>query len=163
MENVQDSLVENAKDINGIEDAESIEDIKNIEDMEDIENMEDVGDIEDLEDIENIEDIDTFENFEDIDDIEVEETDDMGEMEGAKTLESGIQIEEPETESEEPKNEKMLSCNAITLPESSWQLPGYKGKKMLEGQYSSYWQKWKSVETQVKSYLKNLLWLCANI
>ena len=90
MENVQDSLSENAEDINSIEDAKGIEDIndienmEDIEDMEDIENMEDVGDIEDMEDIENIEDIDTFENFEGIDDIEVEETDDMGEMEGAE-------------------------------------------------------------------------------
>ena len=122
MENVQDNPVENAEDINGIEDAEGIEDTngvedkEDIEDMEDMENMEDVGDIEDLEDIENIEDIDTFENFEGIYDIEVEETDDMGEMEGVETLESGIQTGEPDTESEEPKNGKTLNCNAITLP-----------------------------------------------
>ena len=122
MENVQDNPVENAEDINGIEDAEGIEDTngvedkEDIEDMEDMENMEDVGDIEDLEDIENIEDIDTFENFEGIYDIEVEETDDMGEMEGVETLESGIQTGEPDTESEEPKNGKTLNYNAITLP-----------------------------------------------
>ena len=131
MEYVQDSPVENAVDINGIEDAEGIEDINDIEDMEDMEdvenmediedmedvkNLEDVGDIEDLEDIKNSEDIDTFKNFKGIDDIEVEETDDMGEMEGAETLESGIQTGEPETESEEPKNGKTLSCNTITLP-----------------------------------------------
>jgi hypothetical protein len=125
VENVQDSPSENAEDVNGIEDAEGIEDIndienmEDIEDMKDIENMEDVGDIEDMEDIENIGDIDTFENFEGIDDIEVEEIDDMGEMEGSETLEStksGIQTGEPEMESEEPKNGKTLSCNAITLP-----------------------------------------------
>ncbi len=122
MESVQDSPNENTEDSNGIEDAEGVEDMndtenmEDIEDIEDIENMEDVGDIEDMEDIENIEDIDTFENFEGIDDIEVEETDDMGEMEGAETLESGIQTGEPEIKSEEPKNGKMLSCNAITLP-----------------------------------------------
>jgi hypothetical protein len=122
MESVQDSPTENTEDSNGIEDAEGVEDMndtenmEDIEDIEDIENMEDVGDIEDMEDIENIEDIDTFENFEGIDDIEVEETDDMGEMEGAETLESGIQTGEPEIKSEEPKNGKTLSCNAITLP-----------------------------------------------
>uniref|UniRef100_A0A2N9EX14 Uncharacterized protein n=1 Tax=Fagus sylvatica TaxID=28930 RepID=A0A2N9EX14_FAGSY len=125
VENVQDSPIENAEDINSIEDVEGIEDINDIENMEDIEdmdnieNLEDVGDIEDMEDIENIEDIDTFENFEGINDIEVEETNDIGEMEGSKTLKStksGIQTEEPEIESKEPKNGKTLSCNAITLP-----------------------------------------------
>jgi hypothetical protein len=110
MENDQDSLSKNAEDINDIEDVEDIEDINDIENMEDIENIEDVGDIEDMEDIE---DIDTFENFEGIDDIEIEESDDM---EGEETLENGIQTEEPETESEGPKNGKTLSCNAITLP-----------------------------------------------
>uniref|UniRef100_A0A2N9END3 Retrotransposon gag domain-containing protein n=1 Tax=Fagus sylvatica TaxID=28930 RepID=A0A2N9END3_FAGSY len=90
-----------------VEDINGIEGIEGIEDVNDIENMEDV------EDIENIEDIDTFENFED---IKVEETDDMGEMEEAETLESGIQTGELETESEEPKNGKTLSCYAITLP-----------------------------------------------
>ena len=122
MESVQDSPNENTEDSNGIEDAKGVEDMndtknmEDIEDIEDIENMEDVGHIEDMEDIENIEDIDTFENFEGIDDIKVEETDDMGEMEGAETLESGIQTGEPEIKSEEPKNGKTLSCNAITLP-----------------------------------------------
>jgi hypothetical protein len=125
IENVQDSLIENAKDINsiknaeGIEDIDDVENIEDIEDMEDIENMEDVGDIEDMENIENIEDIDTFENYEGIDDIEVEKTDDMGEMEGSETLEStknGIQTGEPEIESKEPKNGKTLNCNAFTLP-----------------------------------------------
>jgi hypothetical protein len=116
MENVQDNPVKNAKDINSIEDAEGIEDINGVEDMEDMENMEDVGDIENLEDIENIEDIDTFKNFKGIYDIEVEETDDMGEMEGVETLESGIQTGEPDTESKEPKSGKTLNCNAITLP-----------------------------------------------
>jgi hypothetical protein len=119
MEHVQHSPNENVENINGIKDIKDIEDIndiekmEDIEDLEDIENIEDVGDIEDMEDIENIEDIDTFENFEGIDDIEVEGSDDM---EGEETLENGIQIEEPETESEEPKNGKTLSCNAITLP-----------------------------------------------
>ena len=122
MESVHDNPSENTEDINGIEDAEGIKDINDIEnmedikDMEDIENMEDVGDIKDMEDIKNIEDSNTFENFEGIDDIKVEETDDMGEMEGAETLESGIQTGEPETESEEAKNGKTLSCNANTLP-----------------------------------------------
>jgi hypothetical protein len=125
VENIQDGPIENAEDINSIEDVEGIEDINDIENMEDIEdmdnieNLEDVGDIEDMEDIENIEDIDTFENFEGINDIEVEETNDIGEMEGSKTLKStksGIQTEEPEIESKEPKNGKTLSCNAITLP-----------------------------------------------
>ena len=119
MEHVQDSPNENAENINDIKDDQHIEDIndienmKDIEDMEDIENIEDVGDIEDMEDIENIEDIDNFENFEGIDDIEVEGSDDM---EGEETLENDIQTEEPEIESEEPKNGKTLSCNAITLP-----------------------------------------------
>jgi hypothetical protein len=122
MENVQDSPSKNAEDINDIEDIEDIEDINNeenmedIEDMEDLENMEDVGDVEDMEDIENIEDIDAFEDFEGIDDIEVEETDDMEEIEKTETLENGIQTGEPEIESEEPRNGKTLSCNAITLP-----------------------------------------------
>ena len=116
MENVQDNPSKNAENINCIEDIEDIEDINDEENMEDLENMEDVGDVEDIEDIENIEDIDAFEDFEGIDDIEVEETDEMEEMEKTETLENGIQTGEPETESEEPRNGKTLSCNAITLP-----------------------------------------------
>ena len=72
-----------------------------------------------MEDIENIEDIDTFENSEVIDDIEVKEANDIEEMEGSETIgctKNGIQIGEPEIESQKPKNGKILSCNAITLP-----------------------------------------------
>uniref|UniRef100_A0A2N9FJK4 Uncharacterized protein n=1 Tax=Fagus sylvatica TaxID=28930 RepID=A0A2N9FJK4_FAGSY len=87
-----------------------------IEDAKDIKSIEDC---EDMEDIENIEDIDTFENSEGIDDIEVEEADDIEEMEGSETIgctKNGIQIGEPEIESQKPKNGKTLCCNAITLP-----------------------------------------------
>ena len=72
-----------------------------------------------MEDIEYIEDIDTFENSEVIDDIEVKEANDIEEMEGSEAIgctKTGIQIGEPEIESQEPKNGKTLSCNAITLP-----------------------------------------------
>ena len=72
-----------------------------------------------MEDIEYIEDIDTFENSEVIDDIEVKEANDIEEMEGSETIgctKNGIQIGEPEIESQKPKNGKILSCNAITLP-----------------------------------------------
>ena len=128
--------------------------MEDIEDMEDIENMEDVGDIEDMDNIENIEDIDTFENFEGIDDIEVEETNDM---EGAETLENGIQTGEPEIESEEPKNDKTLSCNAITLPREFMATTWVKREEDARGAIPILLAKRKSVETQVKSYLKNLL------
>jgi hypothetical protein len=122
---VQNSPIENAEDIKSIEDSEGIENIEDveniedIEDMEDIENIEDVGDIVDMEDIENIEDIDTFESSEGIDDIEVEEVDDIEEMEGSETIgctKNGIQTGEPKIESQEPKNGKTVSFNAITLP-----------------------------------------------
>ena len=163
MENIQDSLSKNVEDINGIEDIEDIEDIndkenmEDIEDMEDLENMEDIGDAEDMEDIENIEDIES------IDDIKVEETDDMEEMEKTKTLENGIQTGEPETESEEPRNGKTVSCNAITLPREFMATTWVQREEDNRGQYPFCWQRRKSAETQVKSYLKNPLWLCVNI
>jgi hypothetical protein len=122
MKSVQSNSTEDTKDIKsfgdieGIKDIEDVENIGDIEDMEDIENIEDVEDIEGLE---NIKDIKNFENTEGIDDIEVEKADDIEEMEGSEAMEcteTGIQTGKPEIESQEPKNGKTLSCNAITLP-----------------------------------------------
>ena len=110
---VQSSPIEDAEDIKSIEDSEGIKDIEDVENigdiegMKDIENIKDVADIEDVEDIENIEDIENFENTEGIDDIEVEEANDIEEMEGSETIgctKNGIQIGEPEIESQKPKN-----------------------------------------------------------
>ena len=52
-------------------------------------------------------------------DIEVEEADVIEEMEGSEAMEcteTDIQTRKPKIESQEPKNGKILSCNAITLP-----------------------------------------------
>jgi hypothetical protein len=106
--------------VNSTEDTEDIEDIKNIEGIEDIDDIENIEDVEDLEGIENIEGV---ENFEDIDDIEVEETKDVEEIEGSEATECTeteevleIQLGRSKIESQEPKNGKIISCNAITLP-----------------------------------------------
>ena len=92
-----------------------------------------------MEDIENIEDIDTFENFEGIDEIEVEEADDIEEMEGSETIKSikkmVFKLENHKSSLKSQKNGKTFSCNAITLPREFMATTGYKGKKMLEGQY----------------------------
>jgi hypothetical protein len=76
-----------------------------------------------LEGIEDIGDVENFEDMEDIDDIGVEETEDVEEIEGSEAMECTeteeeleIQLGRPEIESQGPKNGKIISCNAITLP-----------------------------------------------